>query len=126
VQAKGKAEPLPLVEVLGMEEQRARLHIVVGCARCCLGDAGGLAEVESGISIAEAAGAVEQIDVGWANLSSELHFFGRPDEARRAWRREPELSERYGLGGPGGGDAHVQARQAEAGGFFRTAGAIRS
>ena len=92
------AEALPLVESLGMKEQRARLHIVVGCARCCLGDAGGLTEIESGISIAEAAGAVEQLDVGWANLSSELHFFGRLDEARRAWLRELELAERYGLG----------------------------
>ena len=91
-------DALPLVEALGMEEQRARLHIVVGCARCCLGDAGGLDEIESGIAIAEAAGAVESLVGGWANLSSELHFFGRLDEARHAWRCELELSERYGLG----------------------------
>ena len=91
-------DALPLVEALGMEEQRARLHVVVGCARCCLGDAGGLDEIESGIATADAAGAVESLVGGWANLSSELHFFGRLDEARHAWRCELELSERYGLG----------------------------
>jgi hypothetical protein len=92
------AEALPLVDALGMEEQRARLHVVVGCARCCLGDTGGFGEIESGIATAETAGAVETLVGGWANLSSELHFFGRLDAARHAWRCELELSARYGLG----------------------------
>ena len=42
-------EARPLVDELGMDEQRARLHIVVGCARCCLGDQAGLDEIEAGI-----------------------------------------------------------------------------
>jgi class 3 adenylate cyclase len=92
------AEALPLVEALGMEEQRARLHIVVGCARCGLGDRGGLDEIESGITVAEAAGALEMLGIGYGNLSSELHFFARLADARRAWRSAFEVAERYGLG----------------------------
>ncbi|MEN3313410.1 MAG: hypothetical protein V7645_2739 [Actinomycetota bacterium] len=91
------AQALPLVEALGMEDQRARLHIVVGCARCGLGDTGGLAEIEAGISVAHAAGALEMVVIGCGNLSSELHFFGRLADARRAWHRHLEFCERYGL-----------------------------
>jgi class 3 adenylate cyclase len=91
------AEALPLVEALGMDDQRARLHIVVGCARCCLGDARGLDEIEAGISVAQAANALDKVVLGYGNLSSELHFFGRLAEARQAWTRQLELSERYGL-----------------------------
>jgi len=85
------AEALPLVEELGIEDARARLHIVVGCARCCLGDRGGLDEIETGIQVAEAAGALEMLATGYTNLSSELHFFARLDEARRAWRHHVEV-----------------------------------
>ena len=91
------AEALPLVEALRMDDQRARLHIVVGCARCCLGDAHGLDEIEAGISVAQAANALDKVVLGYGNLSSELHFFGRLAEARHAWTRQLELSERYGL-----------------------------
>jgi len=91
------AEAMPLVEALGMEDQRARLHIVVGCARCCLGDPGGLDEIETGISVAQAAGAFEMVVIGYGNLSSELQFFGRLIDARRAWHHHLELSGRYGL-----------------------------
>src|SRR4051812_366702 len=48
-------EALPLVTELGMDDQRARLQIVVGTARCCLGDDGGLEQIEQGIAIADAA-----------------------------------------------------------------------
>jgi hypothetical protein len=88
----------PLVDELGLDEQRARLHIVVGCARCCVGDEGGLDEIQRRIEVAEAAGAPAMQTVGYMNLSSELHFFARLDEARRAWRHSAELAERYGLG----------------------------
>src|SRR5438105_4985514 len=115
------AEARPLVETLGMEDQRARLHIVVGCARCCLGDRGGLDEIESGIAVAEAAGALEMLVIGYTNLSSELHFFARLAEARRAWRRHAELSDRYGLGrqvrnarADGAGWAYLDGRWDEA------------
>ena len=91
------AQALPLVEQLGMEEQRARLHIVVGCARCGLGDTEGLREIETGISIARAAGALEMVVVGYGNLASELFFFGRLADARQAWRHNLELGERYGI-----------------------------
>jgi tetratricopeptide (TPR) repeat protein len=87
-----------LVDELGLDEQRARLHIVVGCARCCVGDEGGLDEIQRGIEVAEAAGAPEMQTVGYMNLSSELHFFARLDEARQGWRHYTELAERYGLG----------------------------
>jgi class 3 adenylate cyclase len=92
------AEALPLVEALGMEDQRARLHNTVGCARCGLGDSGGLDEIETSISIAEAAGVLEYAAVGYGNLSHELNFFARLAEARHAWCRYLEVSERYGLG----------------------------
>jgi len=92
------AEALPLVEALGAEEQRARLHVVVGCARCGLGDRGGLEEIESGIAVAESAGAVEMVAIGYGNLASELMFFARLPDAREAWRCALEAAERYGLG----------------------------
>jgi class 3 adenylate cyclase len=92
------AEALPLVKALGMEEQRARLHIVVGCARCGLGDTGGLDEIENGIAVAEAAGALEMLGIGYGNLASELVFSARLADARRAWTSAFEVAERYGLG----------------------------
>jgi class 3 adenylate cyclase len=91
-------EALPLVTALGMQEQLARVHIVVGTARCCLGDSGGLAEIEEGIAIAEADGNVDMVVSGHDNLSSELHVFARLADARRVWEAGLELSERYGLG----------------------------
>ena len=93
------AEALPLIEALGMEEARARLHVVLGCARCCLGDTRGLDEIETGIRLAEQIGSVQSVSVGYGNLSNELFFFARLDEARRAWRQNVEVTERYGLGG---------------------------
>jgi len=102
------AEALPLVEAFRMEDQRARLHIVIGCARCGLGDRGGLDEIEAGISVAQSAGAVDMVELGYGNLSSELHFFARLAEARRAWQSALELAERYGLG------RAVRNRRAEA------------
>jgi hypothetical protein len=92
------AEALPLVEALGMEDQRARLHNVVGCARCCLGDPGGLREIEMSIEVAEAAGSLDMLATGYTNLSSELHLFSRLAEARQAYRQFADLVERYGLG----------------------------
>jgi class 3 adenylate cyclase len=91
------AEVLPIVEALGMESQRARLHIVIGCARCCRGDTAGLDEIEAGISVAQLADALDMVVLGYGNLSSELHFFGRLADARRAWHQQVELGERYGF-----------------------------
>ena len=92
------AEAMPLVQALGLEEQRARLHIVVGCARCGLGDRGGLDEVRTGIAVAQAAGDADRLVNGYTNLSSEFHFFAQLAEARDAWRQGLELAERYGMG----------------------------
>jgi hypothetical protein len=80
-----------------MEDQRARIHIVVGCARCGLGDRGGLDEIHSGIQMAEAAGSAEMAVNGYVNLNAELHFFARLAEARQALRQAIELGERYGV-----------------------------
>jgi class 3 adenylate cyclase len=91
------AEALPLVESLGMEDQRARLHIVIGSARYSLGDTGGLDQIETGISIAQDAGVFEMVAIGLNNLTSGFHVFGRLADARRGWSRELELTERYGL-----------------------------
>jgi hypothetical protein len=91
------AEALPLVEQLGMADQCARVHIVVGCDRCCLGDLSGLDEIETGIRTAEAAGSAEMVVNGYLNLNAELHFFARLPEARRALRQGLKLAERYGL-----------------------------
>ncbi len=90
-------EALPLVEALGMEGLRARLHIVRGTARWGLGDMRGLDEIESGISIAEAAGDFDRVGIGYDNLCSGLHCFGRLAEARSVWRQRVQISERYGL-----------------------------
>ena len=82
-----------------MEEQRARLHIVVGM--CALlsrrrrrprrdrerdRDRGGDGRRRDASSSARRISRPSSI------------FFGRLDEARRAWRCELELAERYGLG----------------------------
>jgi hypothetical protein len=91
------ADALPLVEALGMEDQRSRLHIVIGSARYSLGDIGGFDQIETGISIAEAAGAFDMAAIGYNNLTSGFHVFGRLAEARRAWRLGLELCQRYGL-----------------------------
>jgi len=90
-------EALPLAEALGMEDQRARLHIVIGSARYGLGDTGGFEAIEAGIAIADAAAAFEIVGIGYDNLSSGLNAFGRLSEARRAWRQMVEHGERYGL-----------------------------
>jgi class 3 adenylate cyclase/tetratricopeptide (TPR) repeat protein len=91
------AEALMLAEELELDDQRARVHILVGCSRCCLGDSEGFTEIESGIAIADAAGAVTQVSLGYANLSSELVFFARLDEARTALQRAVDTAERHGL-----------------------------
>jgi class 3 adenylate cyclase len=91
-------EALPLVEALGMEEQRARLHIVLGSARYGLGDSGGFQQIETGIAIAEAAGSFEMVVIGYNNLTSGLNSFARLADARRAWQQQVKIAERYGLG----------------------------
>ena len=92
------AEAKRVVEALGLEELHARVHNYVGCARCCLGDEGGLAEIETSISVAQGAGAAAAVVNGYGNLSSEIHFFAKLAESRNAWREALELAERYGLG----------------------------
>jgi class 3 adenylate cyclase len=92
------AEARPLVEALGLEELLARLHNYVGCSRCCLGDEDGLAEIETSIAVAESAGAAAVVVNGYGNLSSELYFFAKLAESRRASREALELAERYGVG----------------------------
>jgi class 3 adenylate cyclase/tetratricopeptide (TPR) repeat protein len=91
------AEALPLVEVLGMEEQRARIHIVRGTALYGLGDARGLDEIQTGISIAEAAGDFDIAGIGYENLACGLFCFGRLADARAVWDHELEQSKRYSL-----------------------------
>jgi hypothetical protein len=91
------AQALALVEELGMEATRARLHCVVGCARCCMGDTEGLREIETGILIARTAGALDHVVLGYSNLASELFFFGRLAQARQAWEESHELAARYGF-----------------------------
>ncbi|MBA3735304.1 MAG: AAA family ATPase, partial [Actinobacteria bacterium] len=91
-------EALPLVEALGMDEQRARLHIVVGTALVPLGDPAGIDQIKQGIAVAEAAANLEMPTTGYANLASLYHYLGKLDDAREAWRRQLDLTERYGLG----------------------------
>jgi tetratricopeptide (TPR) repeat protein len=101
------AEALRMAEPFGMDAERARMHITGGCARCCVGDDGGLTEIETGIALARSAGALETVALGYGNLSSELHFLGRLEAARRAWRTGLELAERHGLG------RHIRGFRAE-------------
>jgi class 3 adenylate cyclase len=92
------AEALPLVDALELEELRARLYNYVGCAHCCLGDERGLAEIETSVAVAESAGFAGGVVNAYGNLASELQFFAKLAESRRAERMALELSERYGLG----------------------------
>jgi ATP/maltotriose-dependent transcriptional regulator MalT len=91
------AEALRIAEALDLQAPLARVHISVGCARCCLGDEGGVEEVEVGIAVARAAGALDLVALGYGNLSSELIFFGRLDEARRALSEGCEVAEHHGI-----------------------------
>jgi hypothetical protein len=101
------AEAQPLVEALGLEELRARLHNYVGCARCGLGDEGGLAEIETSIAVAENAGALVAVVNGYGNLGSELFFFAKLAESRTAWQESLDLAERFGVG------QHLRMNRAE-------------
>ncbi len=92
------ADAIALVEALGLDDLRARVHILVGCSRCCVGDSGGFVEIESGVAIADATGAVTMVILGYGNLSSELVFFARLAEARTAFRQALNTAERHGLG----------------------------
>jgi hypothetical protein len=69
---------------------------VIGCARCCVGDRGGLDEIKLSIQVADAAGSLDMLEAGYTNLSSELHFLGRLGEAHQAHRQFVDLAERYG------------------------------
>lgn len=105
------AEALPLADELGMDDQRARLQIVIGCAECSSGKAAGFERIQSGIAIAEAAGALEMLTLGYGNLGSEYQFFGRLAEARAASEQQLALARRYGL------IRFVRSAQAEAAGY---------
>ena len=114
-------EALPLVEALGMEDQRARLHVVVGTARAGLGDIAGIEEIEEGVEVARAAHNFEMVALAYANLTSEFHVYGKLDDAKRAWNELTEWSERYGLGrtirtarAEGAGWAYLDGRWDEA------------
>jgi tetratricopeptide (TPR) repeat protein len=91
------AEALPLVEALGMDIQRARLHIVIGTAHWGLGDTRGLDEIREGISIAETATDFDMVEIGYDNLSAGLQCYGRLEDARRMFSARSEHCERYGL-----------------------------
>jgi tetratricopeptide (TPR) repeat protein len=92
------SEALPLVEALGMEQERARLHIIRGTAMHGMGDLAGVEEIREGIVIAEAAASLDMVTVGYANLTSSFHGLARLDDARAAWAQERDLGERAGLG----------------------------
>jgi class 3 adenylate cyclase len=105
------AEALLLVEALGMDDQRPRLHIVVGTARGGLGDVGGLDQIQEGLEIARATRNFDMVCNAYANLTSEFHIFGRLDDARRAWEEFVDASERYDL------ERFLRTTRAEAAGW---------
>jgi len=88
---------LPQAEALGMEDQRARLHIVRGTARSGQGHRDGLGEVERGIVVGQEAGHMDMVVTGYLNLTSNLNYFGRLPEAKAAWEQVWDVSRRYGL-----------------------------
>jgi class 3 adenylate cyclase len=90
-------EALPLAEELGLDEHRARLGIVVGCAECSNGIVAGFDRIQSAIAFAEAAGVLEMQTIGYGNLGCEYQFYGRIAEARAASGKQLELTRRYGL-----------------------------
>src|SRR5919204_1582409 len=91
------AEALPLVDALGMEDQRARVHIVVGTARVGLGDVGGIEEIKKGLPVARGVPNYDMVANAYANLTSEFHILAKLEDARRAWEEFADWSERYGL-----------------------------
>jgi class 3 adenylate cyclase/tetratricopeptide (TPR) repeat protein len=91
------SEALPIVEALGMEEERARLHIVIGTARWGLGNAAGLDQIRFGITVAEAAGDVDMTGIGLDNLLCGYFCLGQLAAARELFEQEKAHGERYGL-----------------------------
>ena len=92
------AEALPRAEVLGIDDQRARLHIVRGTARGGQGDRDGITEIERGIAVAQEAGVMDMVATGYSNLTSALNYLARVHEAKAAWEQVSDVSRRYGLG----------------------------
>jgi class 3 adenylate cyclase len=105
------AEALPLVERHGMEDQHARVHIVVGTARVGLGDRGGIDQIKEGIAVGRAAHKYDLLGNGYANLTSEFHILGELDNAKRAWEQLKQAGERYGI------ERFLRTARAEAAGW---------
>src|SRR5919197_6742631 len=80
-----------------MEDQRARLNVVVGTSRVGLGDRGGFDQIRDGLEIARASRNFDMIGNAYANLTSEFHIYAELDEARRAWRGLADLADAFGL-----------------------------
>ena len=87
-------QALALAEELDVPDVRAEASITIGSARCNAGDPDGVADIEAGIEIAEAAG-LPQVTRGYINLGSMLAARGDP-RARQVTEQALRAAERFG------------------------------
>ena len=90
-------EALGLAEQLGLAQGAAHALNTIGMARVESGDAGGIADLERSIELAEEASIAYELAHGYNNLCGMLWKLGRGEEASRARRRQREVAAHYGL-----------------------------
>ena len=89
-------EALPLVERLGLDTLQVQVHYSIGVSRVQLGDADGIADIERGLSIAQAINSFELLHASSNNLSDAQFFLGKVAEAARTYEALMESVERFG------------------------------
>jgi class 3 adenylate cyclase len=90
-------EALAIAEAAGDDELAAKCLNTIGLARVHSGDAGGIADIERCVALAEAAGSVFDLHTGLNNLANTLWQVGRLEEGSTRIRETRALCERYGF-----------------------------
>jgi len=88
---------LELAEQFGLAQDRANALNTIAMARVHSGDAGGIADMERSIEVAEEGAVAYEVAHGYNNLCVLLATLGRIDEAMAARQAHREAIERYGL-----------------------------
>jgi tetratricopeptide (TPR) repeat protein len=92
---------LELAEELGRDDIRSNALNSRGIARAHLGDAGGVADLEQAVELADRSGAAIEMTIARNNCGAVLEGYGRLAEARDILVEAIDLAARYGT--PGGG-----------------------
>jgi ATP/maltotriose-dependent transcriptional regulator MalT len=92
-------QALSAARASGAREQEANAQIMLGVARCYLGEhEAGIASLQAGLDLAEAIGADATALRAHTNLSDSLELLGRYADAAEVAERGLRIAERIGLG----------------------------